>query len=368
MITTYFQQPDYTSGRKNYIDTARGIGLVFLVFGHIIKGNSYLFNWIFSFHMPLFFFLSGMCVKEDALGSFPDYTRKRMKKRLLPYFIITIIGLAVCITIPSYRKVIFADGLWLQASHIFLYMTPQNLYIGQVWFLAALFWAEIYFYLWHKLCGKARLSLQLLSALFLVPVAGNLWRIQALVPVTGRIPFMMDVAVMGAFCYILGFLTSKYHIPERIKKRGWMLIPPLLLCSIFFGTWKNGYVNMCDLVYGNSIVFYLIAMLAGISTILLIAFYIPAPACITWCGRNSLPLFASHTFLIYLIREIIYLLTGTHYTMMADVPYSLAFIMTAIIILLFLPIGMLYQFCCNIKKAVSQQLMPLCIPAQSSRK
>lgn len=338
------------SGRKLYIDTARGFGLIFLVLGHIVKGNSYLFNWIFSFHMPLFFFLSGMCARENALGAFCEYVKTRLQKRMLPYFLITIIGFTVCMIIPPYREAVYADGLWLQASHIFLYMTPQNLYIGQVWFLAALFWAEIYFYFWYKLCNKKSLLLQLILALIFIPVAGNLWRIQSMIPVTGRIPFMMDAAVMGAFCYILGFLASKYHIQVYMKKWGWLLIFPLLLCSIYFGTWKNGYVNMCDLVYGNSVVFYLIAMLAGIGAILLISFYFPALPCITWCGKNSLPLFASHTFLIYLIREIIYLITGTHYTMMSDVPLPLAWTMTTIIILLFFPVGKLYQFICNRNK------------------
>lgn len=34
----------------------------FVIFGHVDSGN-YLTNWIYSFHMPLFFLLSGITLK-----------------------------------------------------------------------------------------------------------------------------------------------------------------------------------------------------------------------------------------------------------------------------------------------------------------
>ena len=46
------------SERYTWIDCIKGIGIFLVVLGHIYKDN-YIGLWIYSFHMPLFFMLSG---------------------------------------------------------------------------------------------------------------------------------------------------------------------------------------------------------------------------------------------------------------------------------------------------------------------
>ena len=46
------------SERYTWIDCIKGIGIFLVVLGHIYKDN-YIGQWIYSFHMPLFFMLSG---------------------------------------------------------------------------------------------------------------------------------------------------------------------------------------------------------------------------------------------------------------------------------------------------------------------
>ena len=46
--------------RMTYLDCAKGVAIILVVLGHIDMGNNPLNNWIYSFHMPLFFVLSGM--------------------------------------------------------------------------------------------------------------------------------------------------------------------------------------------------------------------------------------------------------------------------------------------------------------------
>lgn len=58
------------SSRLNWIDYGKGIGIIFVVYGHVIKGlitpgliderfYYYSVNFVYSFHMPLFFILFG---------------------------------------------------------------------------------------------------------------------------------------------------------------------------------------------------------------------------------------------------------------------------------------------------------------------
>ena len=55
--------------RITWLDAARGYGILLVIFAHV--DYSYLRNIIYTFHMPLFFFLSGyvFCQKE-SFGSF----------------------------------------------------------------------------------------------------------------------------------------------------------------------------------------------------------------------------------------------------------------------------------------------------------
>ena len=49
--------------RLSWLDVLKGIGIILVVMGHIYS-NSIIFNWLYSFHMPLFFFAAG-CVYKN---------------------------------------------------------------------------------------------------------------------------------------------------------------------------------------------------------------------------------------------------------------------------------------------------------------
>ena len=51
--------------RIEYIDYARGIAMLLVILGHCFQSVEYTLNhFILSFHMPLFFFLSGIFAKS----------------------------------------------------------------------------------------------------------------------------------------------------------------------------------------------------------------------------------------------------------------------------------------------------------------
>lgn len=52
-----------------WIDTLKALGIIAVVVGHVVPGT--LAKIIFSFHMPLFFFISGFLFKEkNEVGSY----------------------------------------------------------------------------------------------------------------------------------------------------------------------------------------------------------------------------------------------------------------------------------------------------------
>src|SRR5262245_21386184 len=73
--------------RLRHIDVAKGIGMLLVVFGHsppLLADRSTLFEVVFSFHVPLFFFLSGVFFKPER--PFSEVVRTRAAALLRPFY------------------------------------------------------------------------------------------------------------------------------------------------------------------------------------------------------------------------------------------------------------------------------------------
>lgn len=68
--------------RIAWIDAARGAAMVAIVFGHAVDMGPWKV-WVYSFHVPLFFILSGMTF--HVKGSFRNYCVRKAKRLLVPY-------------------------------------------------------------------------------------------------------------------------------------------------------------------------------------------------------------------------------------------------------------------------------------------
>ncbi|MCI4589020.1 acyltransferase family protein [Sphingobium sp. BYY-5] len=75
--------------RLDWVDVARGIGIIAVVAGHVWTSGP-LRNAMYSFHMPLFFLLSGMLSRSHPVG---DFTRRQWVGQMRPYaaFLILLI-------------------------------------------------------------------------------------------------------------------------------------------------------------------------------------------------------------------------------------------------------------------------------------
>jgi acyltransferase len=56
--------PEIIIMRLNYLDNMKAIGIFFVVLGHSAWLNPKLFQFIYSFHMPLFFVISGFLISS----------------------------------------------------------------------------------------------------------------------------------------------------------------------------------------------------------------------------------------------------------------------------------------------------------------
>lgn len=94
------------NGRIAWIDVAKGIGILLIVFGHTMQ-SGFVRQVIFSFHVPFFFFLSGVTYKREA--SFCTFIRKRIVGLLVPYWVWGIISIAVFLLMGHFLHLKEAD-------------------------------------------------------------------------------------------------------------------------------------------------------------------------------------------------------------------------------------------------------------------
>lgn len=73
--------------RLSWVDILKGIGVIFVIIGHVYINNT-VFNWIYSFHMALFFFVAGYTYKERSVI---QDIKRRLQTIVVPYFVFGLI-------------------------------------------------------------------------------------------------------------------------------------------------------------------------------------------------------------------------------------------------------------------------------------
>ena len=109
------------------MDVAKGIGIIAVVIGHMVKVDGIIGQYIWGLHMPLFFFLSGLFLKKEA----PIFhlLQKRAKNLLIPCLSFTILIIVV-------DRYVFNDK---SSSEELSFQLPDT-----CWFLTTLFLANIW--------------------------------------------------------------------------------------------------------------------------------------------------------------------------------------------------------------------------------
>ena len=88
------------SQRIEWIDVAKGIAIILMVAGHTTIPKL-ISNFIWAFHMPLFFIASGLCTKWEEGVTYGDYIIKKTISLLIPFIIYSIIELPIAIKIGA---------------------------------------------------------------------------------------------------------------------------------------------------------------------------------------------------------------------------------------------------------------------------
>src|SRR5512133_2842940 len=154
--------------RIAYVDIAKGIGIILVVMGHndFALISPFAHKLIYSFHMPMFFFMSGMFFKPDV--PFWSFLRNRFNRVLKPFLAILLLIYFASISFSKVSLVVATKRL-LKA----MYANGHYLDWVQLWFLPHLFIVSLFAYFFFKAANRihhASFRWALLIALYMVGV------------------------------------------------------------------------------------------------------------------------------------------------------------------------------------------------------
>lgn len=184
------------------------LGILMIVAGHAgydILTVGGLFPY-YSFHVPLFMFISGYFYRREEEEKPLFYLKKKAKRLLLPYFIWNVIYGIVAWALRSFGGFALGDAISLKSLFLDPFLNGyQFLYNFAAWFVPVLFLTEMMNLCMRLVLKRLRLDsewLILMGTLLLgmavvqLSIGGHVW---GLYRTPGRILFLYPCFQMGQF-------------------------------------------------------------------------------------------------------------------------------------------------------------------------
>lgn len=286
--------------RIEWVDCAKGIGIILVIIGHTVNNGKYgssLKGMIFSFHMPLFFILSCMTFKcSENIEQYRKKTIHALKHLAMPA--IGVFALVIIIECRRNVNLIFDLNYWKQEMYCLLFASGAEVEfngfkvrgIGIPWFFFVLFIGRTIFDYLHLCFEEKQLGIiSIISCMIGIFFGSIQW-----------LPFSLDIALAVMPFFYFGYKLKKMKVEEQAFKKtftwGIVWISTLYITFPDYNNWT--YLELAMRRYNLFPICYLTAIAGTMMTIefsLLICNKlgrIMKP--IMYIGRNSLYLLCIH--------------------------------------------------------------------------
>jgi acyltransferase len=284
--------------RLLWIDTLRAIGIFFVVLGHTGRiHDPLILAYIKSFFMPLFFFVSGLFVKESFYkDSFVNVLRKLGKRLVIPYLFFGLLSYFSWLFLLKHFKSKPFDPIQSLLGILYSSRNGDLLsFNGVLWFLTCLFFVQVMFYFIFRASYRHSSALLLPALLFCLSIVGYITTTYFGV-YSNKLPWNIDLALTATVFYGAGYLLQFYILTDLLTKWRWIVMFVSFAGYAFF-TFVNTPVEFFVGEYGNYLYFYLAAF-SGILFWTHLAFLIKPNRLLSAIGQNTLVIFATHLLVI----------------------------------------------------------------------
>ena len=232
-----------TENRNDIIDILKGIAIILVVYGHVIQrtmvvaGADFFLNPVFkviyTFHMPVFFFISGYLMAGTlSRRSLTEAFKSKCKTLLVPFIAWGTLGVFTIYVLNG------VDGKALGIAHLPDDFLNDLLLNPAIWFLFALFVSScllLYSVRWAKRFGVA----SFLLVYFLIVM----------------IPFNRYCALYYIKWFYLFYLAGYFFSKSRFTITSKVIREAILIVSLIMFTALVFYWNKNDYIYINKMGF-----------------------------------------------------------------------------------------------------------------
>ena len=269
------------SARNELIDSVKGVAILLVVIGHIFDTG----NFLFSFHMPLFFIFSGYFFKcKDLKQLIVD----GFKRLVSPYAFTSLLILLFWLVYDIYKgsdffrdyliRVLWGSG---SNSHTSLYFADIRS-IGAIWFLLALFWCKIAYNVIARYISNRLFQFVTIMAIFFLSVFLDRYYI--------NLPFSILPGLSSLIFYFIGVQIKIYNESLRVRKIELLCILIWIVAAVYSSMsmarcyYKCWPIDILGAVGGSILVYQIVKFVYDKKRI---PFFI-------WLGKNSLAILCFH--------------------------------------------------------------------------
>ena len=197
-----------TKKRLDYLDMTKGLGMILVLIGHLQGDSIFTFSpyiqplcvFIFSFHMPMFFIVSGilLAIKNDEVKPLKEVAKSRFRGIMIPYLWFSLFYLIVVVA------ALIKGEIAVQTLYLNIWYVISGYGMNVLWFLPALYLGELLFIFLRR-------------------------------RIRDHIPFITVVVLSNAIVYFLSYFVgiAKYPTPfaERMHDMITVILRPILVCG-----------------------------------------------------------------------------------------------------------------------------------------
>lgn len=293
---------DQATIRNENITVAKGIGIILVVISH--SGLPLPLNqFIFVFHVPLFFIVAGYCFKTAYCNAPLKFARRRAKGLWWPFVKWNLIFILL-------HNALYAMGIIDNAydthghltaiAETLLMIKPEPMLAG-LWFLAGLFFASLisWIVLWATGCNIKKVSAWA-AVMMICVILLNLFLSD------NRIVMRLSGFIHFAIYFLTGFVLKGIH--NRYKSTRKRLIATSILCLILTGTASVYFPGAIFTLFTWQVPLRFVGSVAGVIGVLILSSHIPHGRLrrfIVFCGESTILILVWHFLAFKLFTYIL---------------------------------------------------------------
>ena len=258
--------------RPNFLDYTKCLGILLVILAHFPRHFDIPFSqspiwWAYHtivlFHMPLFFIVSGMLMKETELIM---AVQKISKRLLVPYVLIcciaTVLGFSIWLLGNNHPNI----GVLIHQIKSILMVSDSgyyDLFSSAMWFCIALAWIQLLFAVSFN---KPIVRISALVGGVIMMYVGNI------------LPFKIDSASVGFVFFIVGYYGKYYFWKvDMLNCTNKVYLFFVVLCLLYVTTYLNvefgkiQCLSVNSMYFGNYPLLFVVSGISGTILVMILA-------------------------------------------------------------------------------------------------